>query len=386
MAEDENNGKTPGPVPSEPVDLFAAIGHDIRTQVGIVSTAAEMLAASGLNDRQAAYATMVVDAAAILSGLLNDLLDKAKLDAGAFTIEQIPFAPGQLAILAVEAIRPKTEQKGIAVRLDIDDGVPEQLAGDPLRIRQCLANLLDNAAKYTEDGEIAVTLAAAPDGDGWRLQFTVTDTGIGLDEAAQQRIFRPYVQARSDVARRYGGTGLGLAITKQLAELMGGSLAVTSRAGDGASFVLTLRCAAVAPAAEPAPHHAAAGTRQPLAGLSVLVADDNRINRTLIASLLDGFGIDHDEVGSGSAAIAALAERRYDAVLLDIRMPDMDGIEALRHIRAMAGGDRLAVIALTAADRAELLKDKDAREFDAVLTKPLDIAALYRTLAAIVDR
>ena len=384
MAEHENNGKVPAP--SEPVDLFAAIGHDIRTQVGIVSTAAEMLAASGLNDRQAAYATMVVDAAAILSGLLNDLLDKAKLDAGAFTIEQVAFVPRQLAILAVDAIRPKTEMKGIALRLDIDDGVPEQLAGDPLRIRQCLANLLDNAAKYTEAGEIAVTLAAAPDLDGWRLQFTVTDTGIGLDEAAQQRVFRPYVQGQSDVARRYGGTGLGLAITKQLAELMGGGLAVTSRAGAGASFVLTLHCTDAEPATTSATKGAAAGTPPALSGLSILVADDNRINRTLVASLLDGFGVEHDEVGSGAAVIAALAGHRYDAVLLDIRMPDMDGIEALRHIRAMAGGDRLPVIALTAADRAELLRDDDALKFDAVLTKPLDIAALYRTLATIAGR
>ncbi|MCC2112758.1 MAG: hypothetical protein KDJ16_12050 [Hyphomicrobiales bacterium] len=208
MAENNNNGKAPAAPPSEPVDLFAAIGHAIRTQVGIVSTAAEMLVSTGLDDRQAAYATMVVDAAAILSDLLNDLLDKAKLDAGAFTVEQIPFSPSQLAILAVDAIRPKTEKKGIALRLDIDDDVPEQLAGDPLRIRQCLANLLDNAAKYTEVGEIAVTLSAAPDRDGWQLRFTVTDTGIGLDKTEQERIFRPYVQARSDVARRYGGTGL----------------------------------------------------------------------------------------------------------------------------------------------------------------------------------
>ncbi|HQF32011.1 MAG TPA: ATP-binding protein, partial [Hyphomicrobiales bacterium] len=286
------------------IDFLAAVGHDLRTQVGIVLTTAELLLESPLNERQTRHATMLHDAAAMLNTLLGDLLDHAKLEAGSFSIEERAFAPATLFGAAVDAVRPRAEAKGVAVDLELDATVPPRLTGDPLRIRQILANLLDNAVKFTDSGSVRVAVRVDHGREALRLVFAVADTGIGLDPDQQARVFLPYAQAEAGTARHYGGTGLGLTIARALAERMGGGLGVVSRKGAGTTFTAVVGChAAGAPENEDAAAVAALADSEPLAGVRVLLVDDNAVNRTLISMLLERFSVGCRAVASGAEAI-----------------------------------------------------------------------------------
>jgi CheY-like chemotaxis protein len=311
------------------------------------------------------------------------VLDLSKIEAGRTEIVNADYAPRELAG-AVEALfAPRAHQKGVRLALEIAADVPKVVHGDAGCVRQVLSNLVGNARKFTEHGSVTARVArlAAPSGD--RLCYAVHDTGIGISREAQGRLFAAFAQADVDTGRKYGGTGLGLAISKQLVELMGGVIGVTSEPGHGATFrfelpLLTAAAAVTEPT--PAPRPAAAELRS----ARVLLVDDNDINLTVGKAMLEKIGCEAMIAATAADALSLLRSERFDVVLMDYHMPAMDGREAtqaIREIEAARGplgrrGARLPVIAVTAdsfpGDRERILDDG----FDAYLKKPYDLKGL----------
>jgi len=323
--------------------------------------------------------------------IIDDVLDFSKIEAGRLELEETAFSLSGLAAGAIDTLRPQAAAKGLAIATEIEPGSDDALVGDPTRIRQILFNLLSNALKFTERGEVVVRVGTTPLGGGQaRVILAVADTGIGLDAEQQARLFQPFSQADSSTTRRYGGTGLGLSIVRRLAQLMGGDVAVGSAPGEGSTFTVTLVLAA-APAESPLAEllkPIAAGCCAPVAGqrgeaLRLLVVDDHPINREVLVRQLRLFGLAADTAEDGSEALAAWAPGRYAAVLADLHMPGMDGYELTRRLRAAEaenGGARTPVVAVTAnAMRGEEERCL-AAGMDAYLAKPVAIDRLCATL------
>ncbi|MGC3967286.1 MAG: response regulator [Pirellulales bacterium] len=281
----------------------------------------------------------------------------------------------------------RAAEKGLELQSRIDEGVPDGLRGDALRIRQVLMNLISNAVKFTEEGSVTLRVALESRGeDRVRIRFSVIDTGIGISPEDQQRIFAPFTQVDASSTRRHGGTGLGLAIASDLVRAMGDGLGVESRRGEGSEFYFSLNLSTAGPtnsdsAAEPAVSsgEAAAETLQP-AALRVLVAEDTPTNQKLISHVLAKRGHAVDIVGTGEDAVAAVTAQAYDVILMDVQMPKMDGLEATGLIRKLPAGERIPIIALTAhAMSGDRQKCLDAG-MDDYLPKPLDIRKLLEVV------
>jgi len=258
--------------------------------------------------------------------LLNDLLDSAKIEAGKLTLESIPFSPKVLFMDLHRAFRNSAAQKGLELQLRTNEAIPA-LMGDPLRLRQIVSNLLNNALKFTSAGNIVLAAENGPDG----LTISVSDTGIGIPVEAQSTLFRKFTQADSSTTRRFGGTGLGLSICKDLIDLMGGSIQCESTAGVGSSFVVRLPLRpATATVAAP---QVIIEERAPSAQFPVLIVEDNQINQRVAGAILRSYGLDFELASNGLDAIERYASREYAAILMDCHMPEMDGLEATRRIR-----------------------------------------------------
>ena len=362
--------------------FVANVSHEIRTPMNGIMGMTQLLLGSPLTARQMEYAKTIAQSAEALLGVINDLLDFSKIEAGKLTLENIDFdLPGLLRDV-IELHRPRADAKGLALVLETDTGLPGWVKGDPLRVRQILLNLTDNAIKFTQRGEVRIRAEAQADG---RVRISVKDTGIGMSETARGRIFKAFAQADGTVSRKYGGTGLGLSICRQLAELMGGELGVESAPDQGSTFHLTLPLPAIPAPPAGAVEDAPLVTRFP--GVTVLVAEDNPVNQKLIHFMLDNLGVTVKTAEDGRIAYDKLANETVDLVLMDCQMPEWDGLTATRAIRERedrTGGRRLPVVALTANAMVGYAETCRAAGMDDYLTKPVReeelVAALNRQL------
>lgn len=305
--------------------FLAVMSHEIRTPLNGVLGGVQLLQALPLQPDQRRPLELLARNGDLLARLLDDLLDQARLETGHLRVEQAPFSPAELLAAVRADIEPLARAKGLAFRVEQGGPLPAILVGDALRLRQVLVNLLGNAVKFTDEGEVVLDLETTTgDGRSVRCAFCARDTGPGLDAEAQERVFAPFEQGDGSIQRRHGGAGLGLAISRQLVAAMGGTLTLASAPGMGCRFAFSIAL----PAAEDVP--ADPGT----ASLTVLVVDDLEANRIVAAGLLEALGHKAVCAASGTEALEILGRRSVDAVLLDVHMHDLDGREVLERLRA----------------------------------------------------
>ncbi|MFN3655786.1 MAG: ATP-binding protein [Pseudolabrys sp.] len=362
---------------------LAGIAHDLRTPLTGILALAELLASSDLRRREREWAVAIKSGAEHLAALTTLIVDAAKADAAGLVLRREPFSPRALAESVAQALTARAGNKDIAAETAIADDLPSMVAGDALRLRAALENLADNAVKFTHAGKVTFAAAAEPAARGRvRLVFTLTDTGIGIGAAELKQLFRPFAQASVEVARRYGGAGLGLTFVRRIARAMGGDLKVTSRLGRGSTFRLTVLAERVA--AQPG---AERGVRaRPGRALSILCAEDNPYGRVVMNTILSELGHRVDFVESGEAAVQAAARGGYDAVLMDVMLAGLDGVEATRRIRALPGrAGQMPVIGISG--RTEHGDEEAARAagMNFYFTKPVSPGKLAQALTELGD-
>lgn len=357
-------------------DFLAMMSHELRTPLNGILGMAHALNSARLAPVQAAQVNTIVRSGQALTAILNDILDLSKVESGRMDLATEAVDIRCLVGDACGMWDVVASDKGLDLRVRIAPGVPEWIAGDPLRLRQIILNLLSNAIKFTERGHVTVGLTVDAAGSG--LILTISDTGTGLSAAAQKRLFRSFEQLHAGIARQHGGTGLGLAISRKLAQLMGGEVSVASRLGRGTTFTVILPLETVE---APLAGEIAMADSLP-AELSILVAEDNPTNQAVIHALLGSFGWRLTIVGDGEKALEAQRTEAFDVILMDVHMPVLDGLAAVRAIRAGEAGDPcVPIIALTAdamiGDRDQFL----ASGFDSYVAKPIEAAKLFQAIA-----
>jgi signal transduction histidine kinase/CheY-like chemotaxis protein len=355
--------------------FLAMMSHELRTPMNGVMGMAHALASTRLDRRQADYVDTIVQSGDGLMAILNDILDLSKIEAGKLELETVAFDIAELGRQLHRLWIETARAKDVDLVLEIAPGVPAWVAGDPVRVRQVLLNLVANAVKFTLEGGVRVTIAPGPAGG---VMMTVADTGIGMSAEQQARLFQPFAQGEASITRRFGGSGLGLSICHHLVTLMGGEIAVTSRPDVGSTFEVTLPLPTAAAPAALAPLSRPAG----LEGRRILVVDDNRVNQAVAQALLEAVGAVVVLADDGRQGLDRLAEGDIDLVLMDVHMPTMDGIEALTRIRAGESGVAdIPVIALTADGMSGEAERLIALGFDDVQHKPIQPGELLRAVA-----
>jgi signal transduction histidine kinase/ActR/RegA family two-component response regulator len=374
-AEDANRAKTA---------FLANLSHEIRTPLNAVIGLADVLRRDPLQPSQRALLGTIVDSADSLNVILSDLLDYSRLETGHIAIREEDFDLAALMERLAAPYAERAKEKGLELTVEIAENARSRVAGDPHRLGQIIGNLLDNALKFTREGSIALTVSQGARGD--RYFFEVRDTGAGFEPGDAERLFARFEQADSSATREFGGLGLGLAICRQLATLMNGTITAAGQRGRGAVFTLTIPLmAAATPAPAPESHdEPAAFTRT----LRVLVTDDNATNRKVAELILAAIGADVVCAENGAEAVEAVKLSRFDLILMDLQMPVMDGLTAIRHIRAhelAEGLPRTKVVVLSANDLPEQLEASAAAGADEHLGKPIRADDLISAIVRVVD-
>jgi two-component system, sensor histidine kinase len=362
---------------------LAAFAHDVRTPLTGILAISELLATSELDERERRWVSTLRSTAEHLAALTSLVVDAARTQAKGLVLRHDRFDPRALAESAAQLLSARASAKGLASKVEITE-LPPHVRGDALRLRTVLENLLDNAVKFTEHGAVALRVSATSvRRDRLKLVFVVTDSGIGITPTEIKRLFRPFEQASTAVAQRFGGAGLGLAFIKRLARAMGGDLAIESKAGRGSSFRLSVVVEkADAPVDGDEITAPSDGTMQPAKPLQILCVEDNPYGRVVMNTILNELGHHVDFLGDGEAAVAAVTRGSYDLVLMDIKLSGPDGLEVTRRIRALSG--ELARVPIIGVSGHSALSDEKAARaagMDGFLAKPVSPDALADAIA-----
>jgi len=368
-------------------EFLANMSHEIRTPMNGVLGMLSLLQSTPLDRRQENYVLKAENAAKELMRLLTDVLDYAKMDSGIFNMDAAEFALEEVIDELRAVYAPKAAAKKLSFEIELEKGVPLKLRGYPIPLNQALFNLLYNALKFTEKGGITLSVKQEyRSGKIITLHFTVKDTGIGMAEEQVRKLFTPFLQVDNSTSRRYGGAGLGLSLTRNLVNLMRGDIWCQSVLGKGSEFHFTAQFTADASDDSGLPHTKYLSSKDRFAGCLALLVDDNEINQATAGEILSAAGFSVDTASNGKEALEMLAQKYYDAVLMDIQMPVLDGYEATAAIRKNPRYNKIPVIAMTAyamaGDRERALE----LGFNEYLTKPIDPAALYAALQGGVKR
>ena len=359
---------------------LAALAHDIRTPLTGILALSELLTTSELGERERGWASAIKSTADHLAMLTSLIVDAARAQAKGLALRRTAFSPRVLAEAIAASLAARAGTKDLASEVHVATDLPDIVIGDPLRLRGALENIIDNAVKFTDRGSVALDVTAERLARGRvRLVFTVTDSGLGLAAAEIKRLFRPFAQANEEIARRYGGAGLGLAFVKRIAKAMRGDLTVRSKPNAGSSFRFTATVELVTPASAEAEAGAASSHAKPARPLRILCVEDNPYGRVVLNTILTELGHRADFVGTGEAAVEAAAGKSYDAVLMDVTLPGIDGLEATRRIRARIGSD-VRVIGVSGRSSPEEAARARLAGMDDYLSKPLSPSALARVL------
>lgn len=364
--------------------FLSNMSHEIRTPMNAIIGFTKVLLKTVITTKQKEYLTAIKTSGDALTILINDILDLAKVEAGKMHYEQVPFKMAASITVMTYLFETKIQERNLKLITKYDSKIPQILIGDPIRLQQIVLNLLSNAVKFTTEGSITVGVKLLnEDQEKVTLEFSITDTGIGIEENKIEQIFDNFQQATGETSRLYGGTGLGLAIAKQLVETQGGAMSVTSKPGVGSTFSFSLPFQKTK--TEVVSEIETKELNIEVKNIRVLVVEDIPLNQLLMETLLDDFGFLHEIASNGKIAIKKLQNKHYDIILMDLQMPEMNGFEATEHIRKIMKSN-IPIIALTADVTTTDIKKCKAIGMNDYVSKPIDEKLLYSKIIRYIKK